>query len=172
MRRRIFILSLAGWLLLSAAALVLGILSYRTPLGFGWGNRYGRGAHVIGVVEGKLMLYNGRQTPTPPSARGIFTVGGHRNFDQIGLHLLEWSTEVDNGVASIPRAYNSEYGISLIWLVALGLLPVVAAYFSFKRGKPRAGICHICGYDLRASTERCPECGSPIQLPGTVRVPS
>jgi rubrerythrin len=49
------------------------------------------------------------------------------------------------------------------WLLALltAALPVARAA-AFARGRRRAiaGLCTACGYDLRASPERCPECGA------------
>ena len=47
------------------------------------------------------------------------------------------------------------------------LLGVTAAYpawrlarFIRERRRNRVGCCPTCGYDLRASPERCPECGA------------
>lgn len=47
--------------------------------------------------------------------------------------------------------------LTLAWLgMAAGLLgPLVR-----QRGWRRAGLCGRCGYDLRASPNRCPECGA------------
>ena len=45
---------------------------------------------------------------------------------------------------------------------ASGLPGAIAARAAWKRRGKRRGVCTACGYDLRASRERCPECGTEI----------
>lgn len=62
------------------------------------------------------------------------------------------------------------------WFLVLALLPLPARAFRetwviWRRG--RRGLCLGCGYDIRASTGRCPECGREIaatQVPQTPAV--
>jgi hypothetical protein len=48
------------------------------------------------------------------------------------------------------------------WSLALASA-VMPAVWLFRwrrhRERPKAGVCRSCGYDLRATPERCPECG-------------
>lgn len=55
-----------------------------------------------------------------------------------------------------------------IWLplllVSAALGADVAIAYRQERRRRRAGLCRHCGYDLRASPERCPECGQPAAI--------
>jgi hypothetical protein len=55
------------------------------------------------------------------------------------------------------------YAVTPYWSVitALSILPAIrlVQWWSAKKRRTPAGICHHCGYDMRATPGRCPECG-------------
>ena len=52
------------------------------------------------------------------------------------------------------------------WLVALIFASLPAArLYRRPRAKRPPGVCRACGYDLRATPGRCPECGTPAVSP-------
>lgn len=58
-----------------------------------------------------------------------------------------------------------DYVLMPYWFVtvASAVLPALWTSLWMQRRHARlAGLCRKCGYDLRASRERCPECGTPI----------
>jgi hypothetical protein len=61
-----------------------------------------------------------------------------------------------------PRRYAWQW-VAPYWAVVppLALLPAVWSWRAVRRRRrSRQGMCQTCGYDLRATPERCPECGA------------
>lgn len=97
----------------------------------------------------------------------------HRRYPPGGLrgpaadwHGFRWYSISDSSVAegfelrefSVPAWFFIVVtGLPAIWLVAVGR--------HLRRSRRiAAGLCIQCGYDLRASQELCPECGTSIRL--------
>jgi predicted RNA-binding Zn-ribbon protein involved in translation (DUF1610 family) len=83
------------------------------------------------------------------------------HYDDAGRRYVEWSRRgviVDAAVAAGMVALCGVFG------------PNVAA--AVVRGRRRLrikGICALCGYDLRATPNQCPECGETVERETSVR---
>ena len=67
------------------------------------------------------------------------------------LHAIFWGI---NALALLLAAVALAWGVAMVKV--------------FKRDghRQRNGLCLRCGYDLRQTPDRCPECGEPVQAVG------
>lgn len=78
--------------------------------------------------------------------------------------LVRGDFDESDGVSLLGAYRNGERHVLLIphWMIALvcaAPLIGVGLRRAVRRRRSRRGLCCRCGYDLRASPERCPECG-------------
>ena len=89
----------------------------------------------------------------------------HNGSTETGSEWV-WTLKSSQGLLNIHLMYSFyEWPIPYWRMFILFLvLPARWAHLRFKsrRIQSRIGLCQGCGYDLRASNDRCPECGKLI----------
>ena len=168
---------------LTGLSLILAVL-----VALMWVRRYWGCDEVEALVSRKndvpffgFSLYRNRLDITVARIKELSGTVSHLNYmsspphrDRIWPHtclgvgwawpVISWSNIVSWTEIGIPYAHL---------LALFSLLPAIRLYRWLRRRKlNRPGHCVTCGYDLRATPDRCPECGTPAPAPPSTLGPS
>ena len=170
-RKRLLILKIGCFVATICFALVA--LQWATvipPLGLGWGdgNRRGGTGYALGLADGSFMF----ETLYDVKAWGPGTGGNAIKFDgeRVGFAGFYYRRYDIHLATADGKRLQGSYGTQTRFWIAPGwllLLSLGAAALCRKlwvreRRRDREAnqvLCRNCGYDLRATLDRCPECG-------------
>ena len=173
MTRRLLNLLTGLSLLLCVAVVALWVRSYRTAATFDWWS-VGTGGvefRVRGATAraGSVGFY---VADYPPGlCRGSYPLHYHRSRTEgnsrparrkLGF-AVERSSPAPGQTDVVWRAWRVPFWFLLL---ASALAPARRAARGISEARlRRRGLCPACGYDLRATPGRCPECGHPADTP-------
>lgn len=185
LKKRIFV---AGWLVLMVAVLAGWTLSHLQPMGwqytsemFSIAEQRNAVASFRNSLGGLSIRYNsawGRhikfyQTVLKNQKAPTYDRSGwieiHQPFLTQG-YVTSFTFTAKNEGSDAKGVIKHDWEMTLpYWSIAMFVLvPGIAALFMHLRQKRLViirrmhGLCLACGYDLRSSVDRCPECGCPI----------
>jgi hypothetical protein len=107
------------------------------------------------------------QTSPPMPSRGM--PGSRYILNRWGFRMARGSQSMmQSGTATSEIQWWGVSGPMWSLVVVFGLLPGARLVIWMRRKPRRDGrFCEKCGYDLRESKERCPECGLVVESVGT-----
>ena len=180
---RLFTLCSAASLLLCVAVGVLWVRSYwvADALARQWtytlvGAGTSRGGALLYTLSGppiptgkKLVPYGVRHTTHEPSDLDDSFVQLGFSADPFGSFRYDVGPGVSSRGTRLHEVTVRALGFPL-WcpFAVTALLPAIWLNTLVRqRRRKKLRLCASCGYDLRASPERCPECGTPATTKGT-----
>jgi hypothetical protein len=118
-------------------------------------------AAALSLVLFLALIWFWHRYPGPPSVPGSL---GLRSFE---MHYgLFWDVTEVHGTTGPRLRYERSIFLKVLTTAPFAVLPIRWIISrSTRRGGAAPGICAHCGYDLRATPNRCPECGAgPVNL--------
>ena len=132
------------------------------PIGVGWGDGTKGRAYLIGMDGAIVFETLAGVKPLPP---GMIIGTEGRPSEMLGFQYHRWSLiALKADRTRLPGVYSTKitFRIAMGWPVLLSLAFVslyVARVVKQRRWARAHQLCRNCGYDLRATPDRCPECG-------------
>jgi hypothetical protein len=164
MRRRLFTILSALSLVLCIATCALCVRSYWQFDAYSI-HRPNRVTFHIASRGGRIGLFSYKTDGTKPGEPPV------SDAEDLMAEPCDWGLRVARTgewieswrVGAGSRHTDINYCLISDWLILLvtGALPAFwFALWSRSRRRWQVGKCRVCGYDLRATPERCPECGT------------
>ena len=164
MRRTLSIIATAISLLLLCAVTVLWVRSYSVCDMISCSS--GKSFMSVHLVRGRVYFqtYPDKPLKTFPDDWGHHSSSAASFIDAVspGAGVLGFDQAVIN-MGFMGSTWRERWTVVPYYalLVLSAILPAwTALRWRYLRKRVRRGLCPACGYDLRASPEHCPECGT------------
>ena len=154
-------------LMLRKTLTILSLLGLLLSVGL-WGVSYWRvdyqGRYALTLTHGCLVLGKWWEA--------YMKGWSHSGFSSIATTWIpSWSFKSEHGLGY----YHAWHLVIPLWMptllcvIATGFLCIPPIRQHCRRKRKKLGLCVKCGYDLRGSKDRCPECGEEFGSTGVVR---